>query len=310
MILVTGGAGNVGANVVRQLLDAGEKVRVITRNPRSRSFPDQVEVVPGDLTRPETLPAALSGVDRVFLFPVFNGSDGFLEAARQADLQHVVLLSSSAVTYSTPGWIGEQHLQLERAVAASGLPWTYVRPDAFMTNDLVWAHQIVNGGVVRGAYGNVATAPIDPRDIAAVAVRALLDQRVGEAYVLTGPQSLTQIDRVRIIAETIGRPLRFEEVPREQFREQLLLHHGLPTPAVDFLLDQAAARNGKTAQILPTVEEVTGRPAFTYAQWVAHRAAEFDSHPSVADGGRALRFGEDRQSCRHATQTRPSHLPC
>ena len=280
MILVTGGAGNVGANLVRQLLDAGEKVRVITRNPSDRSFPDQVEVVPGDLTRPETLPTALSGVDRAFLFPVFNGLDGFLEAARQADLQHVVLLSSSAVTYSTPGWIGEQHLQLERAVAASGLPWTYVRPDAFMTNDLAWKHQIVNGGVVRAAYGNAASAPVDPRDIAAVAVRALLDQRVGEAYVLTGLQSLTQIDRVRIIGETIGRPLRFEEQPREQFRKQLLLHHGLPAPVIDELLDQLAARDGKTAQILPTVEEVTGRPAFTYAQWVAHRAAEFDSAPA------------------------------
>ena len=77
MILVTGGAGNVGANVVRQLLDAGEKVRVITRNPSDRSFPDQVEVVPGDLTRPETLPAVLSGVDRAFLFPVLNAVDGF-----------------------------------------------------------------------------------------------------------------------------------------------------------------------------------------------------------------------------------------
>ena len=136
MILVTGGAGNVGANVVRQLLDAGEKVRVITRNPSDRSFPDQVEVVPSDLTRPETLPAALSGVDRAFLFPVYNGLDGFLKAARRADLQHVVLLSSAAVEFPPPGWIREVHLQLERAVAASGLPWTYLRPEAFMTNDL------------------------------------------------------------------------------------------------------------------------------------------------------------------------------
>jgi len=101
--------------------------------------------VPGDPTRPEILPAALSGVDRAFLFPVFNVVDGFFESARQADLQHVVLLSSAAITYSTPGWISEQHLQLERAVAASGLPWTYVRPDAFMTNDPAWKHQIVNG---------------------------------------------------------------------------------------------------------------------------------------------------------------------
>ncbi|MEV6868590.1 NAD(P)H-binding protein [Streptosporangium subroseum] len=278
MILVTGAAGNVGANIVRQLLDAGERVRVITRNPRTRTLPDEVEVLPGNLTRPETLPAALDGVDRAFLFPVFGALDGFLDAARQAGLSHVVLLSSSAVAYPTPGWIGDQHLELERAVAASGLPWTYVRPDAFMTNDLAWAHQIAESGVVRGAYGQAATAPVDPRDIAAVAVRALLERHAGKAYVLTGPQSLTQIDRVRIIGETIGRPLRFEEQPREQFRKQLL--QGAPPPAVDFLLDMLASMDGMTAEVLPTVEEVTGRPAFTYAQWAAHHAATFNSPPA------------------------------
>jgi uncharacterized protein YbjT (DUF2867 family) len=278
VFLVTGGTGNVGADVVRQLLEAGEKVRVLSRNPGGGPFPDQVEVVAGDLTRPETLPAALSGVDRAFLFPVFNAVGGFLEAARQAGLRHVVLLSSSAVTNSPPGWIGEQHLQLERAVIASGLPWTFVRPGAFMTNDLVWKDQISNGGVVRAAYGNAATAPVDPRDIAAVVVRALLDQRAGEAYQLTGPQSLTQIDRVRIIGETIGRPLRFEGQSPEQFREQLLRHY--PAPVVDQLLNALAALDGKTAQVLPTVEEVTGRPPFSYAQWIAHRAAEFTGPPA------------------------------
>ncbi|WP_182906832.1 NAD(P)H-binding protein [Microbispora sp. H13382] len=276
MILVTGGAGNIGANVVRQLLDAGQKVRVMTRDRGGRSFPDGVEVMAGDLTRPETLPAALSGVERAFLFPVFTGVGGFLDTARRTGLRHVVLLSSSAVTFPTPGLIGEQHLRVEHAVAASGLPWTFVRPDAFMTNDLAWAPQIAGGGVVRGVYGGAATAPVDPRDIAAVAVRALLDRRAGEAYVLTGPQSLTQIERVRIIAATIGRPLRFEEVPREQVKEQLL-RHGMPAPVVDELLDILAARDGRTAEISPAVEQVTGRPAFTYAQWVAHRAAAFGS---------------------------------
>lgn len=278
MILVTGGTGNVGANVVGQLLDAGEKVRVITRNPGAHAFLDQVEVVSGDLTRPETLPAALSGVERAFLFPVFNAVDGFLDAAKEAGLRHVVLLSSAAVTYPTPGWVGEQHARLEQAVEASGLAWTFVRPDAFMTNDLAWAPQIVNGGVVHGVYGNAALAPVDPQDIAAVAVRALLDQRIGQAYELTGPESLTQIDRVRIIAETIGRPLRFEELPRERFQEQLE-HHGMPAPAAAELIDGLAARDGKSARVLPTVENVTGRPAITYAQWVARHAAAFDSTP-------------------------------
>jgi len=90
---------------------------------------------------------------------------------------------------------------------------------------------------------------------------------------------ILQIDRVRIIAETIGRPLRFEEQPREDFREQLLLQ-GVPAPAVDHFLDGLATRDGKTAPVQPTFEQVTGRPAVTYAQWVAHRAAEFDSAPA------------------------------
>jgi uncharacterized protein YbjT (DUF2867 family) len=89
MIVVTGGTGNVGAHIVRQLLDAGEKVRVMTRNPSKHSFPDQVEVVPGDLTQPETLPPALAGADRAFVFPVHNEGGAFLQAARQAGLQHV-----------------------------------------------------------------------------------------------------------------------------------------------------------------------------------------------------------------------------
>ncbi|MGN9846049.1 NAD(P)H-binding protein [Nonomuraea sp. H19] len=279
MILVTGATGNVGSHVVTQLLDAGEKVRVITRSPGSHSFPEQVEVVPGDLTQPDSLSEALDSVERAFLFPVFTGLDAFLDAARLSDLQHVVLLSSAAITYTTPSWIGEQHLWLEQAVAASGLAWTFVRPGFFTTNDLAWAPQIKAGDVVRGIYGNAAVAPVDPRDIADVSVRALLDERVGESFLLTGPQSLTGVDRVRIIAETIGRPLRFEELPHELFREQML-HHGMPAPAIDDMITGLAAWDGKTAPVLPTIEEITGRAAFTYDQWVASRAQDFGSTPA------------------------------
>ncbi|NUW40908.1 NAD(P)H-binding protein [Nonomuraea rhodomycinica] len=279
MILVTGATGNVGAEVVGRLLDAGERVRVISRDPAAHSFPGGVEVLPGDLTRPETLTKALSGVERAFLFPVLTGVGGFLDAARDAGLRHVVLLSSQTVTFATPGWVGERHLRLERDVEASGLPWTFVRPGAFMTNDLAWAPQIRGDGVVRGVHGASALAPVDPRDIAAVAVRALLDRRTGEAFLLTGPEALTQVERVRIIAETIGRPLRFEEQPPEEFRERML-RHGTPAPVIDELIDGFAARIGAPEEVVPTVEEVTGRPAFTYAQWVAHRAAAFGATPA------------------------------
>jgi len=160
-ILVTGGTGNVGADVVRQLLDAGERVRVLTRDPDGHTWPDGVEVVRGDLNRPETLPAALAGVGRALLFPAAGGAGGFLDAAYPAGLRHVVLLSSASVTLPTPGYIGERHLRLERAVAASGLPWTFVRPGAFMTNDLAWAPQIIDDGARDGTPAEISPAVKD-----------------------------------------------------------------------------------------------------------------------------------------------------
>ncbi|WP_406312658.1 NAD(P)H-binding protein [Streptosporangium sp. NBC_01639] len=273
MILVTGATGNVGRNVVRQLLDAGEKVRTITRNPESAGLPDGVEVLPGDLTRPETLPAALRGVEQAFLFPVFGSLDDFLRIGKESGLEQVVLLSSAAVTFPTSNWIGDRHLECERAVEESGLSWTHVRPGMFMANDLAWAAQIATGDVVRAPYGDAAAAPIDERDIAAVIVRALLDRQAGEAHLIGGTESLTQIERVRILGEAIGRPLRFEELPREQAREHMIGH--LPPQAVDFMLDGLASAVGRPAEVSSVVEKVTGRPAHTYAQWAAHHADDF-----------------------------------
>ncbi|MFI7004963.1 NAD(P)H-binding protein [Streptomyces sp. NPDC050145] len=273
MILVTGATGNVGRNLVHELVDAGERVRALTRDPATADLPDGVETVAGDLTRPETLPAALQGVDRAFLFPVHGALEAFLAAAEQAGTRHIVLLSSDSVTFPRPGWIGERHLACEQAVADSAMSWTFVRPGLFMANDLGWAAPIRRDGTVRGSYGDAAMAPVDERDIAAIAVHALLAPDPAKTYEVTGPQSLSQIDRVRVIGETLGIATRFEEVPREDTRRQLL--DRLPPPAADFLLDQLSAARSTPVPVLTPVEQITGRPARTYAEWVAHHAASF-----------------------------------
>src|ERR1700680_668219 len=219
MILVTGATGNVGRNVVEKLVAEGQEVRALTRDTARARFPDQVDVVSGDLSRPETLPAALKGVERAFLFPV-PGLEGFLDLARRSGVDRIVLLSSSAVTTEHPSAIARVHLGNEQAVAQSGLPWTFVRPGAFMANDLRWAPGIKAEGVVRAPYGDATTAPIDERDIAAVVVTALLhDGQAGPSYALTGPDSLTQIERVQILAAALGQALRFEEQTPGQFRQ-------------------------------------------------------------------------------------------
>lgn len=273
MILVTGATGKVGRNVVEQLLAVGQEVRALTRDTSRARFPDQVNVVPGDLSRPETLPAALDGVERAFLFPVPGQLEGFLDLARRSGVERTVLLSSSAVTMEQPSTIARGHIDNEQAVARSGLPWTFVRPGAFMANDLRWAPQIKAEGVVRAPYGHAATAPIDERDIAAVVVTALLHEgHAGRSYPLTGPESLTQIERVQILAAALGQALRFEEQTPDDFRRQM---SRLPPHVADGLLELLASRVGTTAQVTGTVRQVTGRPPRSYRQWADHHLADF-----------------------------------
>ncbi|HVV10090.1 NAD(P)H-binding protein [Amycolatopsis sp.] len=271
MILVSGATGNVGHNVVTQLLEAGEKVRAIARNPERLSFPPEVEVLRADLTEPESLPAALAGVERAFLFPVPGATEGFL--AQGKDLRQVVLLSSISVDDEEENSIGLMHLAHERALAASGLKWTFVRPGGFMTNDLAWVPG-VKAGVVRAPFGAAAQASVDERDIAAVVAQALLDEaHAGQIYRLSGPESLTVAQRVRIIGDVLGQEVRFEEQDPAEARRQMVTY--MPEPIVDTLLSTFEGLVGTTAPVLPDVERVTGRPPFTYASWVAHHAADF-----------------------------------
>jgi uncharacterized protein YbjT (DUF2867 family) len=274
MILVTGATGNVGRNVVEQLLAEGQQVRALSRRPEQAGLPEGVEVLRGDLAEPDTLPAAVAGVDRAFLFPVHGQLPAFLDAARHAGVRHVVLLSSLAVSQRSDNLLGRTHADSERVVAESGIPWTVLRPGAFMANDLRWAPGIRSAGVVRAPFGAAVTAPIDERDIATVAVRALLDDgHAGRTYELTGPEPLTQVDRVRILGEVLGQDLRFAEQSRDEARQQMTAV--APAELVDALLDTFAAAVGAQAPVRPTVAEVTGRAPSRYAQWAAHHAAAF-----------------------------------
>ncbi len=276
MFFVSGATGNVGRNVVAQLVAAGEAVRALTRHPAKANLPAGVEVVAGDLLQPEAFGPALEGITGVFLMTVRGSADAFLAAAKEHGVRRVVLLSSGTVSDDGAqlNAIGEIHKAVEQAVEASGLEWTFVRPGAFAVNALQWAPQIRAGDVVRGPYAEATSTPIHERDIAAVAVQALLGEgHNGVRYVLTGPEALTQAEQVRLIGETIGRAVRYEEIPAEIARQAMLQR--IPEGIVNTLLDYQAKSVGQPAPVLPTVEEVTGQPARTFRQWATDHAADF-----------------------------------
>ena len=168
--------------------------------------------------------------------------------------------------------VAAMQAEIERLIEASSLRWTFVRPGMFAANALSWwAPQVRAGDVVRWPYAEAPTAPIHERDTAAVAVRALLeDGHDGAEYVLTGPESLSQLEQVVTIGEVIGRSLRYEEVSPDAARRELS-----PASAMDMLLDAWAAAIGQPAFVTSTVAEITGRRARTFREWVVDHASEF-----------------------------------
>lgn len=277
MILVTGATGNVGREVVRQLQQAGRRVRVLTRSPEKVSFPENVEIVAGDLTAPETLKAALEGVHKVFLIRV-PGSDHFPTLAKQSGVGKIVFLSSGAIGSPIENAIGRNHLHTEELIRQSGVKWVFLRPGAFMTNALQWAVSIRSEGVVRAPFGDVGNTPIDPRDIAAVAAAALVSpEHDGKVYTLTGPEILTPIEQVQILGSVLGRDLRFEDIPEKIAEENM--KRFAPPEIVESIFSLTRAmrdnKNHRAHSLTTTVEDVTGRPAHTFRQWATDYAGQF-----------------------------------
>lgn len=281
MILVTGATGKVGRQVVARLVAAGEPVRALSRHPERAGWPDGVERVAGDLT--QELPADLfDGVRALYLFPEPARVEAVVASAEAAGVRHVVVLSSLAAGgEGVPGLevLQRRHLVVERAVEESSMTWTHVRPGMFMTNTLGWAESIRSSGAVREPYPDATAAPVHEDDIAAVAVAALLEpeRHAGAAYPLSGPEALSQVDRVRILSEVLGRPVRFEEQTRAQARDRLLTNPWMNEALADALLDMlAVSRGAREDLVLPTVAEVLGRPPLGFARWVDDHRAAFD----------------------------------
>lgn len=272
-ILVTGATGNVGRHVVEQL--EGHEVRVLVRS--EARFPEGVEVVRGDLADPSTLPGALEGVDAVFLFAVPGSGPEFVAAAEAAGVSRVVLLSSNAVDDSADEQanpIAAYHHELEQALRASRLSWTFLRSGHMATNALPWSAQTRVGDVVRGPYAGATSAPVHEADVADVAVVVLTGEgHEGQVYELTGPESLTAAEQVRLIGEALGRAVRYEELPPEVAREQM--SRFIPPFIIDTLFDGWAASVGVPATVYPTVEKLTGHPPRTFAQWATDRTTDF-----------------------------------
>ncbi|MFD0023934.1 NAD(P)H-binding protein [Streptomyces sp. NPDC058382] len=274
-ILVTGVRGQVGSAVLRALLDAGLPVRAASRRPGDAPPVEGAPAVRFDQSDPHTLPEALAGVRKVFLYAEPEGVEGFTEAARKAGVEHVVLLSSlSAEPGHGDNPIARAHLTVEQALDASGIDRTFIRPGGFASNALQWAGPIRAARRLELAYPQAHSEPVHERDMAEVSVRALLDDaHRGATYRITGPESLSQQRQVELIADVLGEPVHVARISPEEYRAALLRH--LPAPIADTVISYQAGQDGTPQPTHDDVRAVLGRPAIGFARWAADHAADF-----------------------------------
>jgi uncharacterized protein YbjT (DUF2867 family) len=285
MLLLTGATGTIGRPLIDVLLNEGAKVRAVTHNPQATNLSAEVEVVEGDLSRPDTIAPFLEGVTALFLHPRAVGlaAGELLTLARQQGVQRVVALSATNVDdpldQQPSRYNGDRNKEVEDAAVASGLEWVSLRASSFAMNTLqAWGAQIRAGDVVRYPYASFAEALIHERDLAEVIAHALhsdaLAARRCRRRELSGPQSLSHEQMVAIIGEVLGRPLRYQELPPEAAKQGMIAQ-GLPGPFVQALMARYAREVGQVAPVTGEVERILGRPARTYAEWVADHADAF-----------------------------------
>ncbi|GIJ79922.1 Uncharacterized conserved protein YbjT, contains NAD(P)-binding and DUF2867 domains [Micromonospora phaseoli] len=272
--LVIGATGNIGRHVVTSLRDRGIAVRTLTRSPGG--LPDGIEAVHGDLRDAETLKRSLAGTDAVFLLWPFMTADGAPAVAEAiaATTRRVVYVSAMHVRDDRPPIENGFWGQVEDAIRRTDVEWTFLRVGGLATNTLQWAPAISAGRPVRMPYPAASRSLIHERDVAEVAVLAMTEAgHGGAAYALTGPASITQAEQVRIIGTVTGRPVRVERAPLAEARAELL---SWADPAyADTALAYWASLVDTPEPCTPTVAELTGSPARTFAQWAAEHADDF-----------------------------------
>lgn len=284
MILITGATGTVGREVVSELQRLGAApVRALVRDASRASFIRDAgfETVEGDFDRPETLDAALEGVETALLLTppsphTYEHQRDFVEAAKRAGVRRVVKVSAVGADVDAPEGFGKWHGQAEEFLKASGLGWTILRPNFFMQNLLGQAHAIATQGAIYQPGGDARASLIDARDIASVAARALTGEgHEGKTYTLTGSEALSYADAAAKISEATGRPVRYVALTPEQFREGALAQ-GLPEWLVSALerLNELFI-SGDAAEVTEDVRRVGGKEPTTFDEFARDHASSF-----------------------------------
>ena len=283
-ILVTGATGKIGSEVIKQVAGRGTAVRALVRDPQKAAGVEGagVELVQGDLMKPETLDAALQGVDRLFLLSPQGGDpyqmeSGVVEAAQRAGVRHIVKLAVlGASPFSHVGFI-RSHWQTEKQIESAGIPYTFLHPNHLMQHFVaVFAPTIIGNNAFFAPMKDGKVSMVDTRDIAAVAVAALTeDGHEGRIYDITGPEALSYSEAAEQLSAGLGRHIMYMDVPAVAAK-QAILGGGVPESVADDVIGlYDYFSKGYGAPITPVVSQVAKKAPITFAQFVHDFAPAF-----------------------------------
>lgn len=283
LVLVTGVTGTVGKHLPPLLHARGRRVRALIRRPEAASeLGDQVEIAVADLGDPASLPAALDGVDRVFLCTAnhpqqFEHETNLIDAAAAAGVELLVKVGAARTRAGSPIAFYDAHSRIEAHLQRSGLSALVLSPTTYMSNLLAAAATIRATGQAFSPAGAAAPAMIDPRDVAEAAAVLLTEAepRIAGPYVLTGPEPLTFAEIVARLGAVLGRPLTFVPIP-DDAAHAAMVEAGLS----DWLAGQIVnvwreMRAGPPEVPTGTVRELLGRPPRTVDDFCLAHAARF-----------------------------------
>jgi len=284
-ILVTGATGTVGSEVVKQLSAKGANVRACchTLSKADKIRGPGVEIVEVDYNKAETVEAAFKGVEKLFLLtPVVENmveiTAQLVEEAKKAGVKYIVKLSNLGLVTDEEakipplGW----HRQAEKIVEESGIPYTFLGASGFMQNFFMYGQTIEAQNAIYTSTGEGKISLVDARDIAAVAVEALMgDGHDGKTYPITGPEAISYNQVAEIFSEVLGRKISHVSISEEDARKGVE-EQGWPDWMINgYILGDRIVREGRASAVSPTVEEVTGKKPRSFEQFARDYAEAF-----------------------------------
>lgn len=276
MIFVTGASGTLGRAVIKELESAKTPFRAGYFSPKKAEAAQAkgIEAVIIDYLRPETLGAAFTGCDRLFLLGpnVLDQTELELEAVKTAKSAGVQLVVKQSVMGADQEAfsLAQVHRPVERAIESSGLAWTFLRPNSFMQNVVTFMGPTIRAeSAFYSASGGAKISHVDVRDIAAVAAKALTEPgHQGKAYTLTGPEALTYDRMAQELSQVLGRRISHISLPPSDLKEAMLAE-GMPEPLADRMLDlERYFREDQASLITDHIKQVTGREPRTFGRYV------------------------------------------